>query len=87
MDIRYGLLAGAVACAVWHVAAGIMICGEMQRRGQKISVFWLRLMIPVYAHRYRKITQQETGRTAPLFYHWIVSINAALVATVAALLI
>ncbi len=64
-----------------------MICGEMQRRGQKIGVFWLRLMIPVYAHRYKKITQQETGRTGPLFCHWIVSINAALVATLAALLI
>lgn len=87
MDLRYGLQGGAVACAVWRVVASVLICCEMQRRGQTISVFWLRLMIPVYAHRYKKITQQETGRTDPLFYHWIVSINAALVATVAALLI
>jgi hypothetical protein len=43
-------------------------------------------MFPVYANRYKKITLEETGKTGSLFYHWIISINTALVFAVAAII-
>ena len=43
-------------------------------------------MAPAYAFRYKKITRSETGKTGTLFYHWILSINLALVFAVIAVL-
>jgi hypothetical protein len=40
-------------------------------------------MLPVYAHRYKKITLNETGKVGPLFYHWVIAINTALVLAIA----
>ena len=50
------------------------------------SFLWLRFFAPKYASQYKRLTTKETGRTGPLFYHWLVSINAALVATLAGIL-
>ena len=36
-------------------------------------------MILKYLHQYAKITQEETGRVGPLFYHYVVPLNVALV--------
>jgi hypothetical protein len=76
------LLAIVLAAAVWHVVATILIFESLRWRGQAASFLWLRLMAPVYAGRYRELTIAETGRTGPLFYHWIASINIALVAAI-----
>ena len=43
-------------------------------------------MFPVYAHRYKKITLEETGKVGPLFYHWVIAINTALVLAIAAII-
>lgn len=63
----------------WHVIATILIFENLRRRGEKVSFIWLRLMSPWYASKYRTMTRAETGRTGPLFYHWVIAINAALV--------
>jgi len=73
----YGVL--AVACGVWNGITSGMIYFDLRGRGEKVNFFLLRMMAPWYAHRYRKITREETGRTGPLFYHYVVSINGALV--------
>lgn len=86
MSTGYGLLALALACMVWNIVTNVRIFADLRSRGAKLSLFWWRLMFPAYAHRYRKITEQETGRAGPLFYQWIISINAALVATIAGLI-
>jgi hypothetical protein len=67
---------------IWHVTATIMIYEALRKRGVKVSFILLRLLAPKYASQYREITRKETGRTGPLFYHWIVSINIALVAAI-----
>ena len=82
--MNYTILAasiGAVAVA-WHITATIMIYEALWKKGRKVSFFLLRLMSPKYASDYKEITRQETGKTGPLFYHWIVSIYAALVAAI-----
>ena len=73
----FGILAGL--CGFWNGITGAIICSDLRRRGESANFFLLRMMAPVYAHQYRKITMAETGRTGPLFYHWVISINAALV--------
>ncbi len=73
------LLILAVACVIWAVVASIMIASDLQRRGVPVSLVWLRLMILKYLHQYAKITQEETGRVGPLFYHYVVPLNVALV--------
>ncbi len=77
----------AAVCVIWYVVTSLLIYSELRRRRMKVSFLWLRGTIPIYAARYRTITRDETGRTGPLFYHWIVSINAALVLILIAILI
>lgn len=83
MSVAHGLLGLAIACAFWNVVAGILICIELSKRGVKVNYVFIKALIPFYAYQYKKMTRQETGRPGPLFYHWIVSINAALLAGVA----
>jgi hypothetical protein len=78
-----GLFIGlGVICVVWAVVAAILIAADLNRRGVKVSFVWLRLMILKYLHEYSRITQEETGRVGPLFYHYVVPLNVALVVVV-----
>ncbi len=83
MNIKLFLLIMLVAAVIWYVVASLMIVSELSKRKQKIQFVLIRFMIPVYAQRYKKITLEETGHVGPLFYHWIISINIALVFTIA----
>ena len=69
----------ALVCAIWAVAASIAIAADLKKRGMPVSFVWLRLMILKYLHQYAKVTQEETGRVGPLFYHYVVPLNVALV--------
>ena len=76
------------ACGVlWYVVTSILIYDNLRRRGRRVSLLWLRMMLPWYASEYRRITRTETGRVGSLFYHWTVSINLALVLMMLALVI
>jgi hypothetical protein len=72
------LLILALLCALWAGVAAIRIAADLQKRGMPVSYVWLRVMILKYLHQYSKITQEETGRVGPLFYHYIVPLNVAL---------
>jgi hypothetical protein len=72
------LLILAVACAIWAVVSSLLIAADLQKRGVPVSFLWLRVMILRYLHQYAKITQEETGRVGPLFYHYVVPLNVAL---------
>jgi hypothetical protein len=72
---------GAVALA-WHATATLLIYEALRKRGRKVSFVLLRLMAPRYASDYKEITRKETGKTGPLFYHWLVSINMLLLAAI-----
>jgi len=69
----------AVLCAVWAVVAALLIAADLHRRGLPVSYVWLRVMILKYLGQYAKITQEQTGRVGPLFYHYVVPLNVALV--------
>ena len=68
-----------IICVIWAVVSAIMITVYMHRRGRKISILWLRFMILKYLHEYATITREETGKVGPLFYHYVVPLNIALI--------
>jgi len=82
--IFFAVIAGIAI--VWHIVSGAMIVNELMKRKQKIQFIIIKLMLPVYAHRYKKITLEETGKVGSLFYHWVISINVTLVFAVAAII-
>jgi len=69
----------AIFFALIFVVVSIIIVSELQKRDVKINFFLMRLLLPKYAHQYKKITKKETGKVGALFYYWIISINLALV--------
>ncbi len=78
-----GLLIGlGVVCVIWAVVAAVLIAADLQKRGVSVSLVWLRLMILKYLHEYSKLTREETGRVGPLFYHYVVPLNVALVVVI-----
>jgi len=77
----------AALAAIWSVVASVLIFENLRRRGEKVSFFWLRVKAPWYVYQYKKITTAETGKVGPLFYHWIISINLALIFGIAAIVI
>ena len=70
----------------WYIVAGIMIVNELMNRKQKIQFIFINVMLPVYAHRYKKITLEETGKAGSLFYHYVTAANVALVFALAAII-
>ena len=72
------LLGAVVVCAIWAVVASLLIARDLHKRGIPVSFFWLRLLILKYLHEYSKITKEETGHVGPLFYHYVVPLNVAL---------
>ena len=76
----------AISIGVYLISS-IMIFDQLKKRHIKVSFIFLRFLIPFYAHKYKKITLNETGKVGPLFYYWIISINAALVFAAAAIAI
>ena len=79
MELLMGL---GVICVIWAVVAAVLIAADLRRRGFSVSVVWLRVMILKYLHEYSKVTREETGRVGPLFYHYVVPLNVALVVVV-----
>ena len=87
MDATMALLVSIAVCGViWHVVTTILIYNDLRQRNQPVSFILLRLMSPWYASRYREITRTETGKTGPLFYQWLISINTALVCVLLAVI-
>jgi hypothetical protein len=69
------------------VVLSIVIVHEVNRRGVKISVLWLRLYLIKYIHQYRKLTLEEKGRVGPLYRPCLISVNLALVFAVLGMLL
>lgn len=75
----------AAVAVFWYISASILIVNELIKRKHKIQFVIIRLMLPVYAHRYKRMTIEETGKVGLLCYHWIFSINVALIFAAAAI--
>ena len=81
------LLVIAIASVLWGVISAVMIAGALRKRGIRVSVLFLRVMIFKYLGQYRDVTRKETGRTGPLFYSYVIAMNLALVTAVVGLIL
>ena len=86
-SLAYVLVLLAVASALWATAAAVAMAGWLSHHGVKVNWPLLRLYMPWYVHRYRKMTRESDGRPGPLYAHFVVPINLALLLAVAALLV
>jgi hypothetical protein len=82
MDLLNIVIAIGVFAGIWYVISTIMIYENLRKRNMKVNFLLLRFLAPKYAHQYKKVTSKETGKVGSLFYHWIISVNIALVAFV-----
>ena len=72
----------AVIAIIWYITSTIIIYENLRNRNLNVSFLFLRFLAPKYAHQYKEITIKETGKIGKWFYHWIVSINIALIAVI-----
>ena len=86
-SVAYVLVFLAVASALWATAAAVAMAGWLSNHGVKVNWPLLRLYMPWYVHRYRKMTRESDGRPGPLYAHFVVPINLALLFAVAGLLV
>lgn len=82
--IFFAVIAGL--SLVVYIISSIIIVSELKKRGIKINFIFIRLLIPFYVHKYKKLTIEESGRAGKMFYLWVVSINSALVFGIAAII-
>lgn len=87
MNIAGVLIASAAVCVAWFVVTSLCIFDNLRRRGRPVNFLLLRLLLFSYVSQYREVTITENGRVGPLFYHWILSVNAALVLVVVTMII
>jgi hypothetical protein len=73
------LMIAGLVCVVWAVTAAILIAADLQKRGVKVNFILLRLLIVKYLHEYSKLTREQSGRVGPLFYHYVIPLNIALI--------
>ena len=81
------LLILAILSALWGVVSSVVIASFLSKRGIEINYVFFRLLILKYIHQYRRITMQESGRPGPWFYSFVISMNLALVLTIAGLVL
>jgi len=87
MSLTTILIAIGLLAVMWYITTTILIYDALRKRNIKVSFLFLRILIPKYASQYKEITLKETGKVGPLFYHWIISINIALISVILILLI
>jgi hypothetical protein len=77
----------ALVFVCWGIVSAINIASYVSKRGHKISIIFFRIMIYKYIHQYTEITKEETGKIGPWFYHYIISMNMALVFVVVGIIL
>jgi hypothetical protein len=83
--VGFVLVFFAVAGAAWATVAAVLMTRWLSRHGVQVNWVLWRLVMPGYVHRYQTMTREMEGHTGPLFAHFVVPINLALLFAVAAL--
>ena len=81
----FGVL--AFMSIAWGIVSSINIAVFLSKRGTKINLLFIRVLILKYIHEYYKITKQENGKPGFWFYSYIISINLALVFAIVGVLL
>lgn len=77
----------ALICAATGVCASIAVTSYVSRRGVKVNYFLWRIMIFKYFSDYQRMTKQETGRTGPWHYIFIIAMVLAAIFTITGIIL
>jgi hypothetical protein len=78
------LLLLSAICVVCAVMSAMLISADLEQRGITTPFLFARALFFRNLSRYRQITRSETGEVGPLFYSYVVSINAVWILALAA---
>ena len=76
----------AAVSVVWAVVASLCMGAWLSRHGVRVNWLLFRMLMPWYVHRYHGMTKEIDGHSGPLFMHFVVPINLALLFAVAAMI-
>jgi hypothetical protein len=79
------LLGLVAACGLCAGVSAVLIARALEPHGVRTPFPLLGLYVFRNLRRYSEITRSSTGRTGPLFYAYVVAINAALILSLIAL--
>ena len=82
MILSYIFIPIAVLAILWYIITTLRIYDFLRHKNIPVSFLLLRLFALQYANQYQEITRQENGKAGALYYHWIISINIALLAVI-----
>jgi len=82
-----GLLLLAAACGLWAGISAVLLAAALQQHGVRTPFPFWGVLVFRNLRRYSELTRGATGKTGPLFYSYVVAINAALVLVVVALIV
>jgi hypothetical protein len=85
MSIAAVFLVLAVLCGIFATVSAVLVTRFLDQRGLTTPFPFIRLFLFRNLGRYKEITRSETGKAGPLFYSYVISINAALVLALIAL--
>lgn len=71
------LIAGAALCVAWALVSAILLTIALDRRGMPTPFPWIGALLFRNLGRYREVTVKETGKVGPLFFSFVIPINAA----------
>ena len=81
------LLTVAALCTVWGAVSLILLTRGLDKRGMRTPLLFVGLWLPRNLGRYRDLTRRETGKVGPLYYSFLISINAAWILALLAALV
>ena len=87
METSMILISLTVLCAFGGVASAMVITRSLDQRGMPTPFPFLLLFLFRNLERFKTITRNETGKVGWLFYSYLVSMNAALVLAVIAVIL
>ena len=79
MGVGSSLLLFTAICGLWAAISAVLIAVELGRRGVRTPFPFVGLLVFRNLRLYREATLSETGKIGPLFFSYVVPINAALV--------
>ena len=85
MAVSSALLVLVAICAIWATVSAILLTRFLDRRGLETSFPFIGMFLFRNLGRYSEITRAETGKIGPLFYSFVIPINAAWVLALLAL--
>ena len=85
--VAFALALPAVVGAVWATIAAFQMGMWLSRHGVAVNWFWFRVLIPRYVGQYKTMTEARDGKPGPLYAHFVIPINVALLFAVAVVIV